>query len=215
MTNRSNVKLIWLCSPNNPTGQIIKPNLIEKVVKKSKAFVVLDQAFNQINSRHGLDSNLKLAIKNRNLIVLQSLSKIWGLAGLRVGWAIGHPETIKILEKFRLPFNIASISQKLAIAALSDGKHLKKVNKFIIKERVFIENELRKLPNFEICSGSKTLFFLLRHKSKDLFELLLKRNILTADFRQANGLKGMGFVRITIRTRKENELLLKVLKQIN
>ena len=213
-SHQVNAKLIWLCSPNNPTGKVIDPDLIAKIVKKSGSFVVVDEVFNGFLNPKLANVNLNLVKSSKNVMLLRSLSKAHGLASLRVGWGIAHPETVKLFEKWRLPFNIPKLSQQLAIAALSDKKNLAKTRKLVAKERLFINQQISLLCQLEFCSGSQTNIFMLRHKKKDLFQELLKRGILTADMRQANGLQRKGFVRITIQNRKNNLRLLSALKNI-
>jgi histidinol-phosphate aminotransferase len=212
-SQKLNAKLIWLCSPNNPTGKIIDPSLITKIVKKSASFVVIDEVFNGFLKPKLANANLNLVKSSKNAMLLRSLSKAHGLAGIRIGWGIAHPETIELFEKWRLPFNIPTLSQKIACQTLLTN-NLSQIRNKVIKERSFLEKEISKLPNLEICPGSQTNIFILRHKNKDLFEELLKRKILAADLRRSQGLKNKNFVRITIQNRKSNLQLLSVLKNI-
>lgn len=213
--NRKKVKLVWLCNPNNPTGQFISPRLFENIASNTNALIVIDGVFSSFIEPLKIKPLINLAMAQKNVIWLNSLSKVSGAAGLRIGWAISHSKIINLLEKWRLPFNIPIITQKLALATFKDSGHLKKIRKWITGERNFLFNQIINWHNFELVNGSQTNVFLLRHIQKDLFIELLKRKIIAADFRQAHGLNNQGFVRVTIQKRKENLILLKALNSLN
>lgn len=212
--NQNSTKLIWLCSPSNPTGQVIEPNQIKAIVANTDAFVVVDEVFNRMLSLDLAQANTKLVKKHQNIILLRSLSKVEGVSGIRVGWGIAHPKTIDFFEQRRLPFNIPSISQKLAISALRDHDHLEHVREELLTQKNLLTAEIQALPDLQIIPGSQTHIFLLRHKHKDLFSSLLDRGILTADFRQAEGIQELGFVRITVQSQEKNQKLIEALQSI-
>lgn len=215
LINKFQPKIIWLCSPNNPTGEMMTLSQIEKITKKSKNLVVVDEAFQEFVDPDNKKSSLKLLKNNKNIIVLKTFSKNMGLGGVRFGFAIGSPETIDVLEKWRLPFNVSNLTKEIILVLVKNWRHLRSiVNEININRRELL-SEINKLDNFEIGADSKTNIFILRHKNKSIFKELLKRNILAADLKNTLGLKGMNFVRITVKTRKENKILLEALKEIN
>lgn len=206
--------IVWLCNPNNPTGHVISPDLLEWVITETKAFVIVDEVFSGLLEPTNTNRTLQLAKTHQNVLFLRSLSKVDGLSAIRIGWGIGHLKTIELLEKWRLPFNTSTLAQKIAIAALQDTQHTDNVRNLITQERKFLEEQVNQIPGLELIAGSQANIFLLRHKQKDLFQQLFQRGILVADFRQADGLEGMNFVRITVQDRNKNNQLLETLQQI-
>ncbi|PIS08516.1 hypothetical protein COT76_00955 [Candidatus Berkelbacteria bacterium CG10_big_fil_rev_8_21_14_0_10_33_10] len=206
--------IVWLCNPNNPTGQIIAPELLEWIITETKSFVIVDEVFSGLLDPTTTNKTLLLTKTHQNVLFLRSLSKVDGLSAIRIGWGIGHPKTIELIEKWRLPFNTSTLAQKIAIAALEDTQHTADVRNLIINERQFLEQQISLIPGLELISGSQANIFLLRHKQKDLFQQLFQRGILVADFRQADGLEDMGFVRITVQDNNKNLKLLKALQRI-
>lgn len=210
-------KIIWLCSPNNPTGAVMSLKQIEKIILISKNLIIVDEAFQEFVDPQNKKSAIRLIKQHKNLIVIRTFSKAWGLPGIRFGFAISNPCINRILEKWRLPFNTNIFAQKVIISVLNNFHQLQLA--LIAREtennRRWLFMQIKKLSNLEIGADSKSNLFILRHKSKDLFKELLKRNILAADFRQEKGIQGMGFVRITIQDKPKNIKLLSALKSIN
>jgi len=207
--------LIWLCSPNNPTGEVIDPKFIDFIAGKTKALVVVDEAYQEIYDPENKFSAVRLLGKHNNLLVTKTFSKAFGLAGIRVGLAIGNKKIIEPLEKWRLNFPISTLSLLAAEAALEDVSFLDRVHKHFMTEREFLFNEMAKIPGLERGGESKTNVFILRHVKTRLFDLLLKQGILVANFNAMNGLENQGFCRVTIKTRPENEKLLMALRKIS
>lgn len=208
--------IIWICNPNNPTGEVYKLEDIEKIVKTSSGLVVVDEAFYEYCDLDNKYSASNLINKYPNLLVLRTLSKAYGLAGLRLGYALGHPETISILESYQDTLLMTSgLVVKLAAIALDNRDYLKTSITKTQKQKIWLYSEISKLSNLEIGADTKANVYILRHKNKDLYQELLKRNILTADFRKADGLQGLGYVRITIGDKDRNQLLLNALKEVD
>ncbi|MEK7499532.1 MAG: aminotransferase class I/II-fold pyridoxal phosphate-dependent enzyme, partial [Patescibacteria group bacterium] len=210
--NVNDIRIIWLCSPNNPTGVPIADKHIARICRETKALVVLDSVF------WGIDEQIKnqvgLVKRFPNLVILRSLSKIDGGAGLRIGAAFGNPETIAPIESWRLPFNIPTASLTAGrdlLQAIGENHNAKTI---IPKERERMFEAISAFPSFEIGAPSDTSIFLLRHKTEDLFTLLRGEYICVADMRRTTGLEGMRFVRITIQSQKENNRLLTALTNI-
>jgi histidinol-phosphate aminotransferase len=210
-----NPQVVWFCSPNNPTGETIDPKFIARIAKKTKGLVIVDEAYQEIFDPENKFSAVKLIKKHENILVTKSFSKAFGLAGIRVGMCIANRKTAEVLEKNQLNFPISTASQQIAEKALDDILFLNKVHDHFEKERKFLFSEIDKLSNLERGGNSKTNIFILRHKKKNLFDLLLKENIQVADFNQMKGLEDQGFVRITIKNRSENKQLLNTLQKVN
>lgn len=215
VANQKQAKIIWLCNPNNPTGETLSLAQVERIIKNTtNRLVVVDEVFFEVSVLSQKESAVNLIEKSKNLIVLKSLSKSHGLAGIRVGFGIANKEIIDVLESWRLPFSVSIIHQRVAPVLLRDQQHFQNINRKLKKEKIWLFKSIKRINDLQLGGESKTIFFLLRHKSKDLFEELIKHKILAADFRQANGIENRGFVRITVKTQKENKILLSVLKNI-
>lgn len=208
--------IIWLSSPNNPTGEVYQLEDIEQITKLSPGLVIVDEAYHEFYDLENKYSAINLINKYSNLIVLRTLSKAYGLAGLRLGYALGYPETISIIEKYQDNLLMTSaLIVKIAAMAFNNRDHLKTSIEEVHKQKMWLYSEISKLPNLEIGADTKTNIYILRHRSKDLYNELLRRNILTADFRTSDGLQNLGYVRITIGDHYKNRLLINALKEID
>ncbi|MBI5123318.1 aminotransferase class I/II-fold pyridoxal phosphate-dependent enzyme [Candidatus Roizmanbacteria bacterium] len=209
-------KLIWLASPNNPTGVDIPKNILIDIIK-TKKLIILDKVLNGFTKE--LRETSQLIWKNPNLIVLSSFSKTFGLPGLRFGFAIGSAEKIALLEKRRLPFNVSGPSLLIVnnlLESLLKGEIKIKEGPSFINERLFLENKIKELTNIKIMSRSKTNFLLLKPTKKfDLFKKLLGKGILVTDLSQSLGIKNKHLIRMTLRTREDNMVLINSLKNID
>lgn len=216
LAKKNNAALIWICNPNNPTGDVYEQEYIERIVKNSPSLVIVDEAFFEFYDPEHKKSAIKFIHKYENLIVLRTLSKAYGLAGLRFGYALAHPKTIETIENYRNTMLMTSgLIVNLAMAALMDQAFIQKTALETRKLRENLFREISKLKNLELGADTKTNIYLLRHKTKDLYEELLKRNILTADFRKSKGIENMGYARITVSNEETNKKLLNALKEIN
>src|SRR3989344_5449296 len=212
-SKRTNARITWLCSPNNPTGETIELDHITWLSRRVPGLLVVDEAYQEFFDPKNNLSATRLVDKHDNIIVTKTFSKAFGLAGIRVGFAISSPHLIDALERWRLNFAISSLSLRIAEAALDDISFLQKVHERMDTERTFLFTNIDKLPQLKRGGHSKTNVFILKHTNGNLFDLLLKRGIVTADFNEMNGLEHLGFVRITVKTRSENEILLQALRK--
>lgn len=206
-------KAIFLCNPNNPTGKVIPKKKILKLVKSVESvFVIVDEANIEFGGRTVIRE-----VKNfENLIVFRTFSKAFGLAGLRVGFIVANPRLIKILKKVRQPFPVSGLSQKAALAALSDKGFIRKSRRFMNREREFLIKELQK-RGFEIIKSQANnilvKFDKLFNSSDEFLKLLAKKDISVVDGRSFRGL-GKAFIRISPRKRKTNKKFLKCVDEI-
>ncbi len=212
---RDKPKLIFLSSPNNPTGNSFSSERILKVIDTVslrgtqydvRSLVVVDEAYQAFSTKK---SFLPLLKRYKNLVILKTLSKI-GLAGLRIGFMIADTEIIKQVNKVRLPFNVNSLSQAVAVEALRERRLMRSHIKSIISERESLFKEMRKLKNIEPYPSDAN-FILFRTKNSDkIYKGLLRKGILVRN------MKGIidGCLRVTVGTPKENTVFLKALKGI-
>ncbi len=151
-----NQKLIFLCSPNNPTGNLLD---VQSVLDQFKGIVVVDEAYIDFSSKPGFISKID---QYPNLIVLQTFSKAWGLAGLRLGMAFAHNEIISLLNKIKPPYNISVTTQKLALQALAKEGQTTEWISSIKSERERVARELSKLTSVKKVFPSEANFLLVR-----------------------------------------------------
>jgi len=202
----SKPKLIFLSSPNNPTGNSFSTDRVMKIIRQSNGLVVVDEAYQQFSSNKSFIPLLK---KNKNLIVLRTLSKV-GLAGLRTGFLIAHRDIVNEVNKVRLPFNLNALSQKVAIDALKSKSKMKSGIRLIISERKRLFKEMKKICNVETYPSDANFIFFKVSDSDKIFKALLKRDIL---IRNMKGIKE-GYLRVTVGTPKENNIFIKNLNQL-
>jgi histidinol-phosphate aminotransferase len=199
-------KLIFLSSPNNPTGNCFSSDRILKIIEVSNGIVVVDEAYQPFASDKGFMPMLK---DYKNLVIMRTLSKI-GLAGLRVGFLIADGEIINEVNKVRLPFNLNSLSQAVAVKVLKNKKALKSYTKSIISERGRLFSEIAKIKGIKPYP-SEANFILFRVKEPDkIYKRLLKKGILV---RNMNGVVN-NCLRVTVGTPEENRIFLNAIKEV-
>ncbi|SMH71916.1 histidinol-phosphate transaminase [Candidatus Nitrosotalea okcheonensis] len=206
---------VFICNPNNPTGVLMKKKNMLKIVESAydkSAMVFLDECFIELvpDGNESVISHMK---EFDNLFILRSLTKSFGLAGLRIGYGLGNKKIIEILQKIKIPWNISGIAQQSSINALSDRSHLPKTLNIIRKESKFLIDSISKIRGFT-CYNSDTNFILIKSKtkSKQIQNRLLKKNILIRDCSTFRGLND-DFIRIAVRTHKENLHLIEALRE--
>ncbi len=199
-------KLIFLSSPNNPTGNCFSSSRIMKIIKESKGLVVVDEAYQPFSEKNQF---MPLLIKHKNLIVLRTLSKI-GLAGLRVGFMAADPEIVNEVNKVRLPFNLNSLSQTVAVEALKNKKQMNSGIRSIISERKKLLKEMKKVSGVTAYPSDANFILFKVQNGDKIYNDLLKKGILIRN------MKGIfeGCLRVTVGTPKENTAFLKALRQL-
>jgi threonine-phosphate decarboxylase len=206
---------IFLCNPNNPTGILISRKKIQKILevsKKRSTLVFVDECFIELSDHK--QSVVKDLKKYDNLFVLRSLTKSFGLAGMRIGYGLGNKKLISILNKIKIPWNVSGVSQKAASAALCYHDYIEKSRKIIPRETKFLRKAISKIDGFS-CFQTDTNFILIKTKTKSniLQKKLLKKKILIRDCNSFRGLNH-NFIRIAVKTHKENLKLIKAMEAI-
>lgn len=206
----NNTKLLWLCSPNNPTGNCFKQEDIIELIEKFQGIVILDEAYIDFSPEN---SFLQKLHKYPNLIILQTFSKAWGMAGMRLGMAFAQAEIIQILGKIKYPYNINVLTQQKAMELLTQNRE--KVNEWIdllIKEREVVVEELKKISYVKAIYPSDANFVLIKvDEAKKVYKHLAEQKIIIRD-RSSVALCD-GCLRITIGTPDENKAMLNSLKE--
>lgn len=200
-------KVVFLCTPNNPTGSVIKRDDIIKIADASDGLVVVDEAYFEFYGETVVD----IIDKYDNIIVLRTLSKAFGLAGLRVGYLAANKTVVKYLSLVKSPYNINSVSQAIALSVLKSGT-LKDRLDYILNERQYLINGLNKIDNIKVFPSDAN-FVLVKFKDADyVYNELIRRGILVRDFSKSHSLEGC--LRITVGTREANNYLLQCLKEM-
>ncbi|MBC3539736.1 histidinol-phosphate transaminase [Rufibacter sediminis] len=201
-------KILFLCSPNNPTGNSLAPNTVEKLIRSFNGLVVVDEAYIDFTDTPSWSTRLD---EFPNLVVLQTLSKAWGMAGLRLGMAFASPEIIGFLNKIKPPYNINAVTQELVSEALDKTAQLGDMLDVIIQERTRLMEAFATLPLMEKVYPSDANFVLVQvPNANDLYGYLLKRGVVVRNRSTQPGCANC--VRITVGTPPENDHLLEALQ---
>jgi len=201
-------KIIFICSPNNPTGNSINRDDIETVLANFNGLVVIDEAYINYSRQKTFIQELT---EYSNLVVLQTLSKAWGLAGLRVGMAFASEEIIEVFNKVKPPYNINEASQELALEALQNVDQVNNWIKETVAERDKLKAELNTLASVLTIYPSDANFILVKTVDpKEIYQFMVNQGIIVRDRSKVELCEGC--LRITIGTPNENKLLIEAFK---
>lgn len=205
-----NTKMIFLCSPNNPTGNSLNREDIETILNNYFGLVVLDEAYINFSRHLSFIQELK---EYPNLVILQTLSKAWGLAALRVGMAFASRSIIEVMNKVKPPYNINQASQELALKALEEVGQVNDMIKEIVKERGVLETGLKQVSLVRKIYPSDANFLLVKmDDAKKIYDALLEKGIVVRDRSKVELCEDC--LRITVGTDSENIELINALKSL-
>jgi len=205
-----NTKLIFICSPNNPTGNSIVRTDIETVLANFKGLVIIDEAYINFAKQRTFIQELT---EYPHLVILQTFSKAWGLAGLRLGMAFASSIVIDILNKVKAPYNISQSTQDLALAAMQNVGQVNEWIKITVAERDLLSKRLLELSMVKKVYPSDANFILVEvADASSTYNALVEQGIIIRDRSKVTLCEGC--LRITIGTQKENEILLSALKSL-
>lgn len=205
-----NTKIIFICSPNNPTGNIVNRTDINYIMDNFDGLVVVDEAYIDFAPSSTLLPELN---NNPNLVVLQTFSKAWGLAGLRVGMAFASEEIVDVFNKIKYPYNINAVSQELVLEGLNNLLAKEKMVETILTERENLKENLLKVPAVVKVFPSDANFLLVRMLHADeAYQYLIDRKIITRNRSKVTLCDNC--LRITVGTPEENEQLISELKNL-
>jgi histidinol-phosphate aminotransferase len=208
---KSNTKIIWICSPNNPTGNSIDRHDIEMVLNNFDGLVVIDEAYINFARQRSFLTDLN---EYPNLVVLQTLSKAWGLAGLRLGMAFATKEIIAFFNKVKPPYNISQPVQDLVLKALDELGQVNDMIRLLVESRNHLAQALGKTSQVTHIYPSDANFLLVRFKNaKAMYTFLLGKGIVLRD--RSNVLLCDQCLRITVGTDAENEKLLETINEFS
>jgi histidinol-phosphate aminotransferase len=201
-------KLVFICSPNNPTGNIIEKAAIEQLLREFKGIVVLDEAYADFSGQ----SFLAELREYPNLVILQTFSKAWGMAGLRVGMAFASAEIVAVFNKVKPPYNVNVLSQELVLTALENEKNVKKTIERLVSERERLASALVQFSIVETVYPSDANFILLKVKDASvIYRRLVSEKLIVRD--RSNVRLCEDCLRITIGTKAENDRVITLLKR--
>jgi histidinol-phosphate aminotransferase len=202
-------KIIFLCSPNNPTGNSLNREDVEALLNNYFGIVVVDEAYINFSRFKSLTQELS---EYPNLVVMQTLSKAWGLAALRIGMAFASEEIIHVLNKIKPPYNINQASQELALQALDNVQEVNDMIREIVNERRLLEQALPSIPFVQLVHPSDANFLLVQvTEPARIYQYLRDRGIVVRDRSRVELCEGC--LRITVGTPYENKLLLEALNE--
>ncbi len=205
----AHTKMIWLCSPNNPTGNSLNRDEIIKVIEGFEGIVIVDEAYSDFAQQKTLRAELA---KYPNLIVLNTMSKAWALAGIRLGMAFATKDIINIYNKVKYPYNVNQLTQQQALEALKDPFEVDKWVKTLLTERSRLMQAFSELPVCEEVYKTDANFFLAKvTDAQKIYDYLVDKGIIVRNRSRIQLCNNC--LRVTIGTKNENNELLAALRQ--
>ena len=205
----SRTKVIWLCSPNNPTGNALERAAVERIIKELQGIVVVDEAYSDFNDLRPFRLDLD---RFPNIIVLNTFSKLWASAAIRLGMAFASPEIIALFNKVKYPYNVNILTQKQAVAMLSDLQHINLWRATLLKERSHLLPAIAELPICRAVYPTDANFFLARvTDANDIYRYLVDNGIIVRNRSRVELCDNC--LRFTIGTPEENNALLGALRR--
>lgn len=207
--NDETIKVMFICSPNNPTGNSIDNDVIEDILKRFKGIVFIDEAYIDFSSK---DSWLKRLNEFPNLIISQTFSKAWGLAAVRVGIAYSNEGIISYYNKVKPPYNVSKLNQECVVAALKNRAKLNEEIQSILEQKAILISKLKELKSVVKIYPSDANFLLIEFQDGNaVYSDLIERKIITRN--RSSVVKNT--VRISIGTKEENKKLIQEIIDVN
>jgi histidinol-phosphate aminotransferase len=205
----AHTKIIWLCTPNNPTGNCLVREEVIKVIEQFEGLVIVDEAYSDFSSQKTLRSELA---KYPNMIVLNTMSKAWGCAAIRLGMAFASQDIIDIFNKVKYPYNVNQLTQQQALEALKDPFEVDQWVKILLQERSRMIEAFRELPICEKVYPTDANFFLAKMTdATKIYNYLVDHAIIVRNRHRVQLCQNC--LRITIGTKTENNELVAALRQ--
>ena len=206
-------KIIFMCTPNNPTGGLINKEDIKTVLKSTDALVVVDEAYFEFSGVN----NVELLEDHENLFILRTFSKVMGLAGMRIGYGIGNEEFIEYMHRIKPVFSLTKLSQIAASSTLHDTEYIRKSIEYTIESRELLYQSMSKLAKIRVFeSKSNYLLVDIREtgiNSKTMTKELMKKGIIVRDCKSFDGLDDY-WIRVSVGTIEEDKKFIEALEDI-
>jgi L-threonine-O-3-phosphate decarboxylase len=213
-------KTIFLCNPNNPTSILIPDNILERIVEKAleeDVVILLDEDFIEFVEDEKRHSFVNRIDRFPNVFVLRTFTKFYGLTGLRVGYGIADEETIEVFSRAKMPWNVNSLAQAAAMVALEDEEHSRRTMEVVKEQKKFLSNELSRIDGFSVFPADTNFILIDVRKTgvraSQLREKMIRQGLLVRDCSSFMGLDAF-YVRVAVRTRRENERLLDAFRKV-
>ena len=213
-------KAVFLCNPNNPTSMLIPQDALVEIVEKAldeDVVVFLDEDFIEFVEDEQAYSLVKRLGKYPNVFVSRTFTKFYALTGLRIGYGVADQETIEVFSRAKMPWNVNSLAQAAAVAALSDEDHSRKTLELVKTEKTFLSYELARIKGFRVFPADTNFIFIDVRKSgltaSELKTKMIAHGVLVRDCSSFTGLDGF-YVRVAVKTRGENEKLLDSFRKV-
>lgn len=201
-------KIIWICSPNNPTGNHIVREEVEEVIRRFEGIVIVDEAYSDFSAQKTFRSEIA---KYPNLIVLNTMSKAWGCAAIRMGMAFASKEIVALMNKVKYPYNVNLLTQQKALEALQDPFEVDKWVKVLLGERSRMVSAFMDLPLCERVYPTDANFFLAKvDDAQGIYDYLVDKGIIVRNRTRVQLCQNC--LRVTIGTKSENNELLAALR---
>jgi len=205
----SNTKIVFIANPNNPTGTMNTKAEFERFMKRipEGILVICDEAYCEYVTKPDYPDSMKYLAQGKDILILRTFSKMYGLAGLRIGYGIGGKDIIGEMNKLRPPFNTSSIAQKAALWALQDENHLRRTREINEQGKTYLYKELDSIGMKYVPTEANFIFMPLEHDAHALYTVLLKQGVIVRPM-------GQHEIRVTIGLPEENKRFIDALKKV-
>ncbi len=205
-------KIIWICNPNNPSGTIVRQDELAAFVRDvpKHVIIVLDEAYYEYVTDEAYPDSLALLQGNNNIIVLRTFSKIYGLASLRIGYGVGHPDVIRSINQVREPFNTTRFAQAAAEASIKDLDFMNSCKQRNAEGRTYLAEQFDRLGLHHFEAHGNFVMFDAKLPSQQAFDGLLRRGIIS----RARWQYYPTHIRITVGSQEQNEAFIKALEEV-
>jgi len=205
-------KVIFIANPNNPTGTFLSKEKLGRLVQEAEGkLIVLDEAYYEFVDDSSFPDSLSYLREGKDLIILRTFSKIYGLAGLRIGYGVAKEETIQAIEHTREPFNVNYLAQVAAVAALDDEEHLRRTQRTIWEGKRYLYEQFEKMGLFYLPTQANFIFVDVKRDSREVFQALLREGVIV---RTGDIFGCPTFLRVSIGTMEQNERFIKALRKV-
>jgi len=205
-------KVIFIANPNNPTGTFLSKEQLEMLIKRAEGkLLVLDEAYCEFVDDPSFPDSLSFLHEGKDAIVLRTFSKIYGLAGLRIGYGVAKEETVQAIDHTREPFNVNYLAQVSAAAALDDEEHLKKTQRTIWEGKRYLYEQFEEMGLFYLPTQANFVFVDVKRDSREVFQALLREGVIV---RTGDIFGCPTFLRVSIGTMEQNERFIRALKKV-
>jgi len=206
-------KMIFICNPNNPTGTIVRQDEMDRLIAKlpPDAIAVIDEAYGEYVESPDYPDSLRYVQAKKNVIVTRSFSKIYGLAGLRLGYSIAKPEITRYLKLVRMPFSVNRLAQLAGTAALADSRHIDVSKKNNSEGKKYLYAELDKLGVKYLPTEANFIFINVNSDADRLFVELMRKGVI---IRPLTSFGLPGAIRVTVGTPDQNKRFIKALSEV-